>query len=118
MARSTLTPLTPTLALQRAQALHVALDAGTVLRVVDGRVRLHAPMRWLGDAITTPVVVLSEGEAHRMAHGGWVRIEALNGAALLHHEAPVPGWQAACLALKRGLGRSVSWLRRPTAQNV
>ena len=105
MARSTLTPITQTLLLQRAQALHVALDAGTVVRVVAGCVRLHAPMRWLGDAITTPVVMLAEGGSHRMAHGGWVQIEALHGEALLHHQAPVPRWQAAMLALQRGLRR-------------
>jgi hypothetical protein len=80
------------LRLQRRQALHVALDAGTTLQVTAGGLLLRTPMRWLGETVVTPSVRLAEGECHRIEAGGWCALEALGDGVELRQHAPAPRW--------------------------
>lgn len=82
-----------TMRLQRGQALHVALDAGSTLQVAAGAVRLREPMRWLGGTVVAPTLPLEEGQCHHLAQGGWYALEALgDGVELLQH-LPPSRWQ-------------------------
>jgi hypothetical protein len=62
--------------------LRIALERGDVLRVLEGRVRLTAPPRWLGETLIGLAGALQEGEVHVAEQGGWVEIVALTPARL------------------------------------
>ncbi len=90
---STRPSTTRTLRLQRGQAVHVALDAGTLLQVAAGAVVLREPMRWLADTVVTPTIRLAEGQCHALAAGGGCVLEAVDGDVELLQHGPVSRWQ-------------------------
>lgn len=58
------------------------LAAGSTLQVLEGRALLHEPPQWLAERVVQVPVTLETGAPHRLGRGGWVRLEALGGAAL------------------------------------
>lgn len=42
----------------------------------EGRGLLHEPPQWLADRVWQTPVTLAAGQTHRLARGGWVRLEA------------------------------------------
>lgn len=91
-----------TLRLQRGQALHVALDAGTVLQVDAGALTLREPMRWLGETLVTPAIGLTEGQCHALTGGGWCVLEACGGDATLLQHPPPARWPGLWRRLRPG----------------
>ncbi|AMM24658.1 hypothetical protein [Variovorax sp. PAMC 28711] len=73
--------VTTLIRLAPGEALHLPLDARSTLQVAAGTVVLREPLRWLADTVVAPVVALSESECHRLAHAGWVVVEAGEGGA-------------------------------------
>ena len=58
------------------ECLHTAVDAGAVLLVTEGRVRIDEAPRWL-DGISLPVGrTLGEGESCVITHAGWICVRA------------------------------------------
>lgn len=66
--------------LQPGQTLRMAVDAGFVLRVAQGRVDLAAPPSWLGESVFRAKTRLEEGEIHVFERGGWIDVTALSPA--------------------------------------
>ena len=73
------------------QSLRVALDAGTSLMVLEGRVRVVSPPSWFGEAAFTVKNDYQEGEAYLAERGGWVEVQALAPAKICGVPQPVPG---------------------------
>ncbi len=82
---TTLTCAPDSVVLETGQSLRVALDAGAWLQVFEGRVRVVSPPSWFGDTVFTAQTVLSEGDVHRLAVGGWIEVVALSSAHLRVH---------------------------------
>lgn len=80
----TVRTVTTLIRLAPGEALHLALDARSTLQVAAGSVVLREPLRWLADTVVAPVIALSEGECHGLAHAGWVIVEAGEGGAEVH----------------------------------
>jgi hypothetical protein len=74
--------------LEAGDSFRTAVDAGTWLQVAEGRVRVSAPPRWIGEAVWTAHTVLGEGETHGVEHGGWIELTALSPVQLRIH-API-----------------------------
>jgi hypothetical protein len=64
------------------QSLRVALDAGTALMVLEGRVRIVSPPSWFGEAAFSVKNEFEEGEAYLAERGGWVEVDALAPARI------------------------------------
>ncbi|VTU22633.1 hypothetical protein H4CHR_01028 [Variovorax sp. PBS-H4] len=79
-----------TTALLPGQSLRVALDAGTALLVLEGRVRVVSPPSWFGETAFTVKNEFGEGEAYVAERGGWVEVDALASAAARICSLPRP----------------------------
>lgn len=90
MTPSTVTSLTR---LQPGEALHLPLDGRTTLQVQSGTLVLREPLRWLADTVVAPVARLSEGQCHRVAHTGWVELQAGEGGAQVLSHRTLTAWQ-------------------------
>lgn len=75
------------------QSLRVALDAGTALMVLEGRVRIISSPSWFGETVFTVKNEFEEGEAYVAERGGWVEVDALAPAParICGLPQPVPG---------------------------
>jgi len=87
----TTTDFTSPAALLPGQSLRVALDPGTSLMVLEGRVRVVSPPSWFGEAAFTVKNDYQEGEAYVAERGGWVEVEALAPARVCGLPRPVWG---------------------------
>lgn len=76
------TDFSSTTRLLPGQSLRVALDAGTALMVLEGRVRVISPPSWVGETTFTVKNVFEEGEAYVAERGGWVEVDALAPARI------------------------------------
>lgn len=74
------------------------LPAGSTVQVCAGRVGLHAPPQWLADQVLQPHLILACGGGHRLAQGGWVRLQALGGPPAVVQVLPAPPGAPARLA--------------------
>ena len=74
--------LPETTGLEPGQSLHVALDAGASLLVMEGRVRIVSPPSWLGETVFSVQNSFGEGEAYAAGRGGWIEVTALAPARL------------------------------------
>ncbi|RST54520.1 hypothetical protein [Variovorax sp. MHTC-1] len=74
--------LPETTRLELGQSLHVALDAGASLLVMEGHVRIVSPPSWLGETVLSVQNSFGEGEAYAAGRGGWVEVTALAPARL------------------------------------
>ena len=86
----TTTDFTSPAALLPGQSLRVALDPGTSLMVLEGRVRVVSPPSWFGEAAFTVKNDYLEGEAYVAERGGWVEVEALAPSRLCGLPQPAP----------------------------
>ena len=68
----------------------VALDAGTSLMVLEGRVRVVSPPSWFGEAMFTVKNDYLEGEAYVAERGGWIEVEALAPSRVCGLPQPAP----------------------------
>lgn len=71
----------PMLLLAPGQATWLRLGRGTTLRLTEGCARLLESPQWLGERVVQWPVTLEPGVPHRLARGGWVRLEALGATA-------------------------------------
>jgi len=71
------------------QSLRVALDAGTALMVLEGRVRVISPPSWFGETVFSVKNEFEEGEAYVAGRGGWVEVDALAPARVCGLPQPV-----------------------------
>lgn len=69
----------PTLHLAPGAVTWLHLRRGSTLQLSAGRVRLHEPPQWLVERVLQLPVTLEAGAPHRLARGGWIRLEALDG---------------------------------------
>ncbi|VTU18609.1 hypothetical protein H6CHR_01015 [Variovorax sp. PBL-H6] len=72
------------------QSLRVALDAGTALMVLEGRVRIISPPSWFGETAFAVKNEFHEGEAYVAERGGWVEVDALASAPARIYSLPQP----------------------------
>lgn len=74
------------------QHLHRALDAGTVLLVTEGRVRIDEAPRWLAGCSVPVGRTLGEGEQYVVTQSGWIAVSALGAStgARLRQWQPAP----------------------------
>jgi hypothetical protein len=77
--------------LATGQSLRVALDAGTSLVVLEGRVRVVSPPSWFGEAAFTVKNDYQEGEVYVAERGGWIEVEALAAARICGLPQPASG---------------------------
>lgn len=85
------TDFSSTARLQPGQSLRVALDAGTALMVLEGRVRVVSPPSWFGETAFTVKNEFEEGEAYVAERGGWVEVEALAPVRICGLPQPASG---------------------------
>ena len=101
------------------RTLHLTLSAaprwisgrqGGVLHVLEGRVCVSMPPRWLGDQLIAQTAWVHADETHLLPGEGLLMLQAETSArAVWVYDAPSPGWLA---ALRRGLGWLPVWLTR------
>ncbi|RYF84081.1 MAG: hypothetical protein EOO29_00885 [Comamonadaceae bacterium] len=74
------------------QCLHTAVDAGSVLLVSEGRVRIDEAPRWLAGSSLPVGRTLGEGEQHVVTQSGWIAVSALGPrtGARLRQWLPAP----------------------------
>jgi hypothetical protein len=77
--------------LATGQSLRVALDAGTSLVVLEGRVRVVSPPSWFGETAFAVKNDYQEGEAYVAERAGWVEIEALAPTRICSAPRPAAG---------------------------
>ena len=77
--------------LATGQSLRVALDAGTSLVVLEGRVRVVSPPSWFGETALAVKNDYQEGEAYVAERAGWVEIEALAPTRICSAPRPAGG---------------------------
>lgn len=107
---------THTLVLTRDHTRRLCLPRGSTLVAVRGSVRLLTPPNWLSERVWQLPVLLHEGQAHQLEHGGWLSLCAQGDAAeLLCLPAAPPAWWPALLAVRRLLlaGRGARWRAIP-----
>ncbi len=85
------TDFSSTTRLLPGQSLRVALDAGTALMVLEGRVRIISPPSWFGETAFSVKNEFEEGEAYVAERGGWVQVDALAPARICGLPQPVSG---------------------------
>ncbi|RYY88540.1 MAG: hypothetical protein EOO24_34050 [Comamonadaceae bacterium] len=89
--------MTPTLTslirLAPGEVLDLPLDTHTTLQVGAGTLVLREPLRWLADTVVAPAAQLSEGQCHRVAHAGWMVLQAGEGGAQLLSHRTLTAWQ-------------------------
>jgi hypothetical protein len=83
-------PLPLTLRLGQVAWQHLA--AGSSIHLLEGRGVLLEPPQWLAGQVWQTPVALVAGQRHRLARGGWVRLEA--ASALACRIEPPAGWAA------------------------
>jgi hypothetical protein len=71
--------------LQAGEALHMAVDARTVVHVTQGVVMLREPPAWLAQRVLMPSARLEEGQAHEMARAGWIEVAAEGPAEIAQY---------------------------------
>lgn len=77
--------------LSPGQCLHTAVEAGTVLAVTGGRLRVDEAPQWLAERCVAVSRTLEAGEHHVVAQSGWLCVTALGvgqGACLRQWPAP------------------------------
>jgi hypothetical protein len=87
--------------LQPGQTLRVAVDAGSMLLVAQGCVRVISPPTWIGDTVFSVKTTLHDGEAHVVERGGWIEISALSAARVRGLPRPAPKSPAAASRVAR-----------------
>jgi len=86
--------------------LHLQVRAGTRIQLLQGRVRLVEPPRWLGETMVWPARALEPGGLHVLQQGGWLSLQALDAQPVrwLMHEPATP-----LAGLRRALRRLARW---------
>jgi hypothetical protein len=75
------TAFTDITALEPGQTLHVAVDAGSWVRVVEGKVQVLSPPAWLGEtAVFKAQATLRAEDVHVVERGGWIEVVAHTAA--------------------------------------
>lgn len=110
------TELLQTTCLLPGQTLCTAIDAGAVLRVVQGRVELSLPPDWLAESLVGPRTLLEEGQGHVLERAGWIGVRALSPARVQTVAAPAPQWSAAVARLLRLVQRLPGVGARPASR--
>jgi hypothetical protein len=77
-------------ALEPGQTLRVAVDAGSWVRVVDGKVRLLSPPAWLGETVFNASATLGAEDVHVVEGSGWIEVVAHAAARVQVLPRPVP----------------------------
>jgi len=88
------------------QCLRIAVDAGTMILVRDGAVRIEEAPQWLGETMVAAGRCCEAGESCRVARSGWLTLQALRDARLIVVAAPGRSpwrWEGA-RAVRRWLG--------------
>lgn len=67
-------------ALEPGQTLRVAVDAGSWVRVVEGKVQLLSPPAWLGETVFNASAELGAEDLHVVERGGWIEVVARSAA--------------------------------------
>jgi hypothetical protein len=94
-----------TLTLARGETRRVLLEAGTLVLVVSGSLVLRGPLQWLAETILAPEQRLGPEQALVLATGGWVDLQAGDGAQLvLLPRARQQLWRQVARCLERLLG--------------
>jgi len=71
--------------LSTGEALRVAVDAGTLLHVLQGAVTLREAPAWLAQRVLTTSTRLAEGQTHAIATAGWIEIVAEHEAEIAQY---------------------------------
>ena len=70
-----------TLVLTRDHTRRLRLPRGSTVVAVHGSVCVLTPPEWLGERVWQIPVLLREGQAHSLEHGGWLSLCAQGDAA-------------------------------------
>lgn len=81
--------LTDITALEPGQTLRVAVNAGSWVRVVEGKVQVLSPPAWLGETMFKARSTLHAEDVHVVERSGWIEVVANSTARVQVLPAPV-----------------------------
>lgn len=83
--------------LATGESLHLPVDAGAVLLVAQGCVRIEESPRWLAGRMVSDGRTVEEGQPYTVQQSGWIRVTALGGTGVRLRSLPAvaPAWRVA-----------------------
>lgn len=87
----------PDIRLAADESLHLPVDAGAMLLLVQGRVRIEESPRWLAGRMVSGGRTVEEGQPYTVEQSGWLRVSALGGTGVRLRSVPelAPAWRVA-----------------------